>query len=274
MNKTADISVLMSVYCKEKTEYLTEAVESVVNQTLLPKEIVLVQDGPLTEALYETISNLKEKYPIIKEVVIKENVQLGRALAEGVHNCECELIARMDTDDIAVKNRFELQYQYMMEHPEIAVLGGFIEEFDEMDETYRSVKTMPLGGKDLVNYAKYRNPINHMTVMFRKQAVCDVGNYNHFPFLEDYELWTRLLGKGFQFANLPEVLVNARTNSGIYDRRGGKEYCMRYMTLRKKQREQKLVNWFEYQTAKILTIIMTRQTPKMRKLVYRKALRR
>ena len=274
MKNSANFSVLMSVYCKEKPEYLKEAIESVLKQTLMPKEIVLVEDGPLTEELYDVIEELKKNCNIIRSVPLKENVQLGRALAEGVRNCSFDLIARMDTDDIATEQRFELQYQYMVEHPEVTVLGGFIEEFDDEDETYRQTKTMPLAGTELMKYARYRNPINHMTVMYRKDAVCAVGNYEHFPFLEDYQLWIRLLAKGYKFENIPQVLVHARTNVNIYDRRGGKTYCKQYFKLRKMQREFKLLSWSEYQIARILTYVMTRQSAALRKLVYRKALRK
>ncbi len=274
MKKTAEISVLMSVYYKEKPEYLKSAVESVATQTLMPKEIVLVADGPLTEELNQVIDELKRKYDILKLVPLKENVQLGRALAEGVSNCECDLIARMDTDDIAVSNRFELQYEYMLAHPEVSVLGGYIEEFDDEDDTYCKVKKMPISEEDLKNYAKYRNPINHMTVMFRKTAVCEVGNYRHFPFLEDYELWIRLLSKGYTFANLPQVLVRARTNLNMYGRRGGNSYCKRYMKLRQMQKDYGLLTWSEYQVARIMTAVMTLQPSVLRKLVYRRALRK
>lgn len=274
MKETAGFSVLMSVYCKEKPEYLKAAVESVVHQTLIPNEIVLVEDGPLTDELYQVIEELRGQYDILRPIQLKENVQLGRALAEGVKNCQYDLIARMDTDDIAVKNRFELQYTYMKEHPEIAVLGGYIEEFDDSDDKYRKIKSMPHTHNELKKYARYRNPINHMTVMYRKEAILDAGNYVHFPFLEDYELWNRVLEKGYVFANLPQVLVKARTNPGIYERRGGKEYCKTYMKLRKKQREYGLLTWTEYQIAKVLTFVMTRQPAASRKLLYRKTLRK
>lgn len=274
MKEVTGFSVLMSVYRKEKPEYLWEAVESVVQQTLLPDEIVLVEDGPLTEELYETIHKLCQRYDVIRTVPLSENMQLGRALAEGIKNCRYELIARMDTDDIAVSNRFELQYTYMREHPEVAVLGGYIEEFDEKAPDYHQVKYMPHMPEELQKYAKYRNPVNHMTVMYRKKAVLDAGNYSHFPFLEDYELWNRMLKKGYVFANLPCVLVKARTNADIYERRGGKTYCKIYMQLRRKQREYGLLTWSEYQIAKLLTFVMTRQPTVLRKLLYRKTLRK
>lgn len=274
MVEMTGFSVLMSVYRKEKPEYLQEAVESVVQQTLMPNEIVLVEDGPLTDELYETIHKLSQRFDVIRTVPLPENMQLGRALAEGIRNCRYELVARMDTDDVAVGNRFELQYAYMREHPEVAVLGGYIEEFDEKVPDYHQIKYMPCMQGEVQKYAKYRNPVNHMTVMYRKQAVIDAGNYIHFPFLEDYELWNRMLKRGCVFANLPCVLVKARTNADIYERRGGKAYCRTYMQLRRKQREYGLLTRTEYQIAKVLTFIMTRQPAVLRKLLYRTTLRK
>lgn len=267
-------SVLMSVYGKEKPEHLKEALHSVIHQTRKPAEIVLVEDGPLTEELYQVIEEAKEKHPAFRTFQLKENVQLGRALAKGVELCEHELVARMDTDDIAVENRFEVQYRYMMEHPNVAVTGGFMEEFSDEDKAYHKVKVMPEHMPEIRKYAKYRNPLNHMTVMFRKEAVVRAGSYRHFPFLEDYDLWSRMLGQEAEFYNIQSVLVRARTGRGIYARRGGVSYCRQYLSLRKQQRELGLLSFREYQTARLLTIGMTMQPAGLRKFVYQKILRK
>lgn len=265
---------MLSVYAKEKPEYLTAAIDSVARQSLPPAEIVLVEDGPLPLELRQAVDRLKESYANLKTVLLKENKQLGRALAEGVRRCTYDLIARMDTDDIALPERFSLQCQYMNEHQEVAALGGYIEEFDDGNPKYRKVKTMPLGNKELARYARYRNPLNHMTVMFRKKAVLEAGNYRHFPLLEDYDLWTRLLSKGHVIENIPYVLARMRTNPGIYARRGGWDYYKRYMELRKRQRDYGLLTSTEYHIARLLTMGMTLQPSFMRRWVYRKALRR
>lgn len=284
-------SVLMSVYKKEKPEYLREALESVINQTLPPDEIVLVEDGPLTSELDavvdEIASKLIQKTELINQkqsykdaklqlrvVKLEQNQQLGRALAEGLKHCTNELVARMDTDDIAVSDRFEVQYRYMAEHPEIAVSGGLMEEFDPADESYRKVKNMPTSKENIKSYSRYRNPVNHMTVMFRKAKVGEAGGYRHFPFLEDYDLWTRMQAKGCEFANIDKVFVRARTERDIYKRRGGAKYCRQYLELRKQQRQLGLLNIKEYVVAIILTIGMTLQPSWLRKLVYQRALRK
>ena len=122
-------SVLMSVYRNEKEEYLQTAIESVFSQTLVPDELVLIQDGPLTEALNSTIERLKQKYPQIITFQFTENVKLGRALAKGVELCSNELIARMDTDDIAKPNRCEKQVEMFEKKPELAIVGSAVDEF-------------------------------------------------------------------------------------------------------------------------------------------------
>ena len=284
-------SVLMSVYKKEKPEYLREALESVINQTLPPDEIVLVEDGPLTAELDKVVDDIeallrqkaemtqhgqsyKERLPQLKVVKLEQNQQLGRALAEGLKHCTNELVARMDTDDIAVSDRFEVQYRYMEEHPEIAVSGGLMEEFDPADESYRKVKNMPTSKENIKSYSRYRNPVNHMTVMFRKAKVEAAGGYRHFPFLEDYDLWIRMQAKGCEFANIDKVFVRARTERDIYKRRGGRKYCRQYLELRKQQRQLGLLNIKEYTVAIVLTIGMTLQPSWLRKLVYQRALRK
>lgn len=266
-------SVLMSVYKKEQPAYLDAALKSVFSQTLPPDEVLLIKDGPLTEELERVIAEYGRQYAALRTYRFAENVQLGRALAKGVELCSNELVARMDTDDIAVSDRFEKQYRYMQEHSEIAACGGWLEEFNDAG-TYSKVKRMPESGAELMKYARYRNPLNHMTVMFRRSEVLSAGNYEHFPLLEDYYLWSRMLAAGGTFYNFPCVLVRMRTNDGVYGRRGGADYFRQYRRLRKKQRELGLLKPREYVTALALTAGMTLQPAWIRKIMYRRVLRK
>ena len=266
-------SVLISIYEKEKPEYFREAMDSILNQSLLPDEIILVEDGPLPAELSSVINEYSENYSKLKIIQLKENVKLGRALAEGLLNCTYEYVARMDTDDIAVKDRFEKQYKYLQEHKEVSALGGSICEFGDNGEEVR-IKKMPLDHKDIMKYAKYRNPLNHMTVMFKKEDVLEAGSYGHFPFLEDYDLWCRLLASGKTLNNLPDILVNARCGDGLYTRRGGWDYFRRYCVLRKRQRELGLLNLCEYVISIILTFSITVPGAKVRKKLYQIFLRK
>lgn len=267
-------SVLMSVYAKEKPEHLAQALDSVINQTLPPDEIVLIEDGMLTEALYNVIEEKKREFSKLRTYQLKENVQLGRALSKGVELCRYELIARMDTDDIAVKKRFEIQCGYMEEHPEIAVSGGGIEEFSSDDKNYHKIKKMPETTEEIVKYARYRNPLNHMTVMFRKTAVLEAGNYRHFPYLEDYDLWIRMLVAGAVFYNIPEIMVSARISDALYERRGGWSYFKQYKMLRKEQYLLGITKPREYITGVLLSFGMTMQPRCFRKKAYQRILRK
>jgi hypothetical protein len=175
-------------------------------------------------------------------------------------------------DDIALPDRFRQQYDYMMQHPKVSVLGGWMEEFDD-SKTYTRVKKMPEENETIRRYGRYRNPVNHMTVMFRKSDVLAAGNYRYFPYLEDYDLWNRMLGQNMVFHNLPIVLVNMRNNDNVYQRRGGFSYFRCYARLRKQQLGLGLLKKREYVVALFLTLTMTLQPVYFRKMIYRKVLR-
>lgn len=257
------ISVLMSVYKKENPLFLKRALDSIYAQTLKVDEIVLVEDGKIPLALDEMIS----QYSDLRIVKLEKNLQLGRALEAGLKACHHELVARMDTDDIMMPDRMEKQYRFMMEHPEIVACGGDIAEFIEEGVILRE-KHMPRSAQELYRYGKKRNPLNHMTVMFRKSAVEAVGGYRHFPGLEDYDLWSRLLAQGYQIANIPEVLVQARIGDRFASRRGGWAYFKRYLELRKEQHRIGYLNTREYIVACVLTFGMTVMPEKLREKAY------
>lgn len=139
----------------------------------------------------------------------------------------------MDTDDICLPNRFEKQMDFIQNNPEISVVGGQIIEFEEKIDDSQTIKQVPISHEQIVQYAKSRNPINHMTVAFRKSAVVAVGNYRHAPLYEDYDLWVRLLIDGQKFANLPDVLVYARAGNAMYERRGGWDYAKNEWAMQK-----------------------------------------
>ena len=218
-------SVLLSVYKNEKPEYLQVALMSIVNQTLLPDEIVIVEDGILTLGLDVVIQNFKDKYKnIVKLLPFKENRGLGLALHDGVLVCSYEYIARMDTDDIALPKRFAKQLAYLKEHPDVAMVGSWITEFSKDAEHPDTITKLPYTYEDIVAYAKKRNPFRHMTVIYKKSAVIDSGNYRDFLWFEDYDLWVRMIQKGYKVANISEVLVNVRADDAMFARRCGWKY--------------------------------------------------
>ncbi len=228
MGKTLDdykFSVLMSTYYKEVPEYLRESIESVVNQTLLPNEIVIVEDGKLTDELNVIINEYVGKYgDLFKIVPLEKNLGLGNALRIGVEACSYSIIARMDTDDIADKERFEKQIDYLKKNPNVDLIGSWISEFENNPEEIISYRQLPTSHDEIYKFAQFRNPVNHMTVMYKKEAVLQAGNYIHFKNVEDYYLWGRMLRNGAIFANIPECLVNARAGNSMLKRRANLTY--------------------------------------------------
>ena len=219
-------SVLMSVYHKENASHFDAALLSIENQTLTPDQVVIVKDGPLSFELEQVIGVHTKSSSINYTVVaLKKNVGLGIALNEGIKYCKYKWVARMDTDDIALPDRFEKQFSYLDEHPETDLLGGWICEFDNKPEQCTKKRRVPASHEAIVRFAKYRNPVNHMTVVCKKEAMQSAGGYLPMNGFEDYYLWMRMLLNGCRFANLPEVLVKARTGRGMIRRRQGWKYA-------------------------------------------------
>lgn len=267
-------SVLLSVYKNEKAEYLKQCFKSIYNnQELKPDQIVLVQDGPLTKELYEAIKNIKKELKnILKIVPIEKNVRLGNALRIGIENCSNEIIARMDTDDIAYPERFKKQINFLKKNTHIDVLGSFMNEFIEDTNNIVAVKTAPL--KDFKNYMKMRDPVNHPSVMFKKSKVIEAGNYIEILYNEDSYLWGRMLAKNFRFANINESLVYFRVSDDTYKRRGGIKYVNAEIQLQKEFLKLGLINKIEFIRNIIVKNIIRLIPNELRKKIYLCFLRR
>lgn len=224
-------SVLLSLYYKECPEYLHQSLLSIFNQTLIPDEVVLVKDGPLTEELEKVVLGYQQRYSSLKIILLPQNQGLGRALNEGLKHCSYDIVARMDTDDIAKPNRFEKQLSFLKAHPEIDVVSSWIDEFEGTIDNILSIRKLPETPEELFQYGKSRCPVNHPAVMFRKSAVLRSGGYLHFPLFEDYYLWVRMLMNGSKFYNIQESLLYFRTSPDMFKRRGGLKYALTEMKL-------------------------------------------
>lgn len=215
----------MSLYYKERPLFLCASLDSIFTQTVIPDEVILVEDGPLTYELYSVLDEYEKKYPQLKRIKLSQNGGLGKALNEGLKHCSYELVARMDTDDIAIPDRFEKQVKFMSAHPEVDISSGWLIEFSDSIENRLSLKKVPKTHEQICEYIKYRNPLNHPAVILKKSIVEKAGGYQHFPLFEDWFLWARMLSEGAIFANVQEPLVYFRTSPEMYKRRGGIEYA-------------------------------------------------
>lgn len=217
-------SVCMSVYRNDKPEDFRVALNSVIRQTLPPSEIILVADGPVSTAINEVIEEL-ETAPIASKVIRFENNQ-GHAVARqtAIKYAASDLVAIMDSDDIAEADRFERQVKCFEEDVSLSVLGGQVLEFTGTPENVVGVREVPLTHDEIKRYMLSRCPMNQPTVMMRKADVLAAGGYLHWYNNEDYYLWIRMMKAGCRFRNLPDCLVNMRVDKGTYARRGGWRY--------------------------------------------------
>lgn len=268
-----DFSVLMSLYIKEKASYFNECMKSIMNQTVLPTEIVIVEDGPISEEVDVVLKEYIAKFPnMIRTVSYPQNKGLGYALSVGVRECTYELIARMDTDDIARKDRFEIQLKKFINNPNLGICGSYIDEFENEISNIVARRSVPISHNEIREYQKRRDAFNHMTVMFKKSDVLKVGNYQPCPLMEDTLLWVHMLQAGVQCANIDDSLVYARIGSEMYERRGGWAYFTKYCQGRKLIKESGYISKFDYYYTVAIQLIVALIPGKMRGFIFKKIL--
>lgn len=221
MTSFPPFSVLMTTYGKEHAEWLDISLQSLFEQSVSPSQVVLVLDGPVGEELYAVVRKYQQKYTeLLKIVQLPENVGQGQASAEGVKSCSYDLIARMDSDDVCEINRFEKQLTAFQKHPELDVVAGCIAEFTESPNQITYIRQMPENHQDIRRAFRFRNPINNVTVMFRREALERAGGYQPEVANEDFALYVRMLSTDSCFYNIPDILVRVRVGVEMAKRRG------------------------------------------------------
>lgn len=228
-------SVLMSLYIKEKPEYLRLAIDSMLNQTVKPDEIVIVEDGPLTEELLGILKEYKDKYGELFNIVISEkNLGLGKALNLGLEHCKNELVARMDTDDIAKPERCEKQLDAFAKDDKLDLVGSAVDEFFDTTDVINSRRVVPTTHEDIYSFAKRRSAFNHPTVMYKKSSVLKFNGYGDLRRNQDVDLFGRMLFGGCKAYNFAESLLFFRSNNDLSKRRKSWENTWSYIATIKK----------------------------------------
>ena len=210
----------MPFYKGDNPSHFSLAIESLHNQTHRANEVVVIQDGPVTQELTDVIESWKQKMPEINHVVLTENQGLSNALNAGINAAKHEWLARMDADDVCKPDRFEKQLTLIDADSELAILGSWITEFDEEMKQEIAVRRLPETHAEILRYAQWRCPFNHMTVMYKKSVLDKLGCYKNYGAVgDDYELWARFLVNGYKSANVQESLVDARTGADFFGKR-------------------------------------------------------
>lgn len=234
-NNTTKYSVLMSIYHKEDPEYFDISIQSMLNQTLLPDQIVIVKDGPLTSELDRIIEKyINEHCNVFTIVPLEKNIGLGKALDVGLKYCRNELVARMDTDDISLPERCEQQVRMFIENPELDLIGTMIDEFYDTPDNIVSSRIVPTDHREITKFIRRRSPFNHPSVMFKKSAVIESGGYGTFRRKQDLDLFSRMVNNGCRTANINKSLLLFRSNEDNFKRRKSWSYCKSYIEVQYK----------------------------------------
>lgn len=268
-------SVLMSVYHKEKPEYLKQAIESIQAQTYPTDDFVLVCDGPLNSELDAVITTKQQEMNgVLKVYRLDKNEGLGNALNAGINHCKNELVAHMDSDDVAYPDRCEKQIDVFNTHPEVSICSGIVEEFTTDPEVVDARRALPETNAKIMEFAKKRNPFNHPCVMYKKSAVEAAGSYKDFYLLEDYYLWLRMLMAGYQGYNIQEPLLHMRAGSDMYMRRAGWKYAKTQAKLFKFMKDSGFIGNGQYIKSCVIRSGSALAPNWLRKFMFEKVLRK
>ena len=269
-------SVAMSVYKNDNPAFFTRAIESITSeQTIPPDEIILIVDGPIGQTLDNAICAAAQAHLALRVIRLRQNGGLGNALRLAVESASYDLIARMDSDDISSPDRFERQLQTFADNPDLDIVGGDITEFVGEESNIVATRVVPRTHAEILDYMRTRCPLNHVSVMYRKEAVLRCGNYLDLFWNEDYYLWIRMAQAGCIMENIDGVAVNVRTGEDMYRRRGGIRYFKSELFLQRLLRKNKMIGFFTFHSNVCKRLIVQVLLPnKIRGWVFRKFARK
>lgn len=237
----------MPIYIKENPDYLAQSLDSILDkQSIKPTEIIIVQDGPITSDIKNVLDHYCNLYPtLFRCYQLEKNMGMGYAMNFGLYKCNYDWVFRMDSDDIAKPNRFEKQIQ-IINQKKYDVIGSSIGEFNQCIGDINQLRIMPQNHSDIIKMMTYRNPINHMTVAFKKELAISAGGYWDKRFFEDYNLWYEMFKIKATFYNINEVLVDARIGNNMLYRRSGYQYFLYELHLLQKFKGDGFINTFQF----------------------------
>ena len=252
-------SVVMSVYRADDPTYFLESVDSVFNQTAHPSELIIAVDGPVGPDLERALV-ITEGQSAVRILRLEINQGLGASRHASILAAKYEFVAVMDADDLCDPNRFERQLKRFGEG-EMDVVGGYIEEFDHIPGDNPRVRVVPITHKEILQRGRWRQPMNHVTIMFRKITYEQVGGYHPVRCVEDFDLFHRMFVSGVRFANIPEILVYVRCGTAVLTRRRGMHYLRAELALLRRMRLSGFLSaprWIASSSIRIIVRLMPR----------------
>lgn len=219
------VTVGIPYYFKTNKNELKAAIESILQQTRKPDMVHLIQDGPVPDELVEIVKYYLDKDNVIRHLSIPNRTGLPYALNYSIINSNTIYYARMDSDDISHPNRLERQLEYLIKYPNIDILGTWAMEFEnDIHAPDNTIRKVPSDLNEIKKLFHYRNPLNHPSIVFRRDVFAKIGLYNPaFLKAQDTELYARALKKNIGIANIPEVLYYLRVTD-VVNRRATSEH--------------------------------------------------
>jgi len=265
----------MSVYAREKPEYLEASIKSMLRQTYLTNDFVIVKDGSLPESLERILDFYSNKQPNLFNIIaLEENVGLGKALDKGMNYCKNELIARMDSDDISLPTRCAKQIEIFNSFPEYDLIGSMVDEFCDDPAKIVTSRIVPTAHSEILKFIRRRNPFNHPTVMYRKSAVLNSGGYGGIPTRQDLDLFSRMIHKGYKATNINESLVLFRANKNYFIRKKSWRYCKGDIYVRYRQWKRGESSLLDFTNTTVIFLVMLVSPMWLMKIVSSKMLRK
>lgn len=270
-----EYTVIMSVYNKVLPEYLVFSINSVLEQTLLPKKFIIVKDGPLTEEQEKVLNPFFQEYMELFDIIKFDNNQgCGPAYNEALKHCNTKYAMIMDSDDYIVPEKNKKQLNYLLEHQECDMVGSSVSEFLGDISNVISFRKMPCSNNEIHKFAHKRCPMAQPTVMFKVKSVIDAGSYQKSQLTEDYDLYIRMILNKCKFYNFSETLTYMRVNEDFYARRGGLKYLNLILKFKYKWYKKGFFSLKEFIITGGSSLIVALMPNKLRTFVYEKLLRK
>lgn len=269
MKKLFDFSVLISVYHKECPNLFDRALNSIFSNSLKPKNVILVLDGPITDQLEKVVN----KYKYNSSLIIKklpENKGLSYALNYGLKFIRTSWVIRADSDDLNFRDRFSVLMNFVSKNPNIALAGS---QTIEKSENILQTRKMPVKLNDIKTMIVYRNPFNHNSVIYQTKIIRKLGGYPNIKFLEDYGLWIMLIGLGYEAVNINIRLVEATAGRKMFKRRVDISILRSELDIYKLKCSFLKVNKIILKMSLILRVLFIISPDKMSLLIYKNLLR-
>jgi glycosyltransferase involved in cell wall biosynthesis len=266
------VTALMSTYINSNPDLLKRAIASIYANSVIPDEVIVICDGPLNANSTEILDGFKEKYSNFKCHWLPRNIGLTQALNFGLQHISTTWVARCDDDDFNCSDRFEKQRNYLLQHPQVQLLGSNISEVD-LNGRFISQRRVPEDITEIRKVTKLRNPFNHMTVIYDCHLALKVGGYPVMAY-QDYGLWIKMLGSGCIAANIQESLVHATTGDGLYLRRGGSQIAKDEFKLAHLLYQYQFKSYLPSIITAVLRAMAALMPPKCKHLLYRYLLRK